>query len=106
MKLSHRQAKPGKLKGLVAIGAGVLVVGVASSALALEGRLVSLDSSGVVILWKSKDAMDEGGSLIRAKADVQIAVPLIACVAKSGTQAVSTIRTEARCSSAMRLLSR
>jgi hypothetical protein len=74
--------------------AAALVLIAASPALALEGRLVPLDSSGVVIAWRSKDAMDEGQSLIRAKADARLAVPLIACAVKSGTRAVSTIKTE------------
>lgn len=65
-----------------------------SPALALEGRLVSLDSSSSVIAWRSKEAMDEGNALMRAKADPRLVVPLVACAVKSGTRAVSIIKTE------------
>jgi hypothetical protein len=72
-----------------------LGVTVASPALALEGRLVPLNSSTTsVIVWNSKDAMDEGDALMRAKADPKLIVRLAACAVKSGTRAVSTIKTE------------
>ena len=68
---------------------------VASPAFALEGRLVPLNSSSSsVIVWRSKDAMDEGDALMRAKADPRLVVRLAACAVKSGTRAVSTIKTE------------
>jgi hypothetical protein len=71
-----------------------LGVTVTSPALALEGRLVPLDSSSSVLVWHSKDAMDEGHALMRANADPKVIVPLAACAVKSGTRAVSTIKTE------------
>ena len=67
---------------------------VASPAFALEGRLVPLDSTSTVIVWRSKDAMDEGYALMRAKADPKLIVQLAVCAVTSGTRAVSTIKTE------------
>lgn len=72
----------------------LVIVTLASPALGLEGRLVPLDSSQSVIVWRSKDAMGEGNSLMRAKADPGLIVRLAACGVKSGTRAVSTIKTE------------
>jgi hypothetical protein len=77
---------------LVAIALGLTAV---SPAFALEGRLVpTVDSVSSVIVWRSKDAMDEGDALMRAKADAKLIVRLAACAVKRGTRAVSTVKTE------------
>ena len=70
----------------------LVLIAVAVPAEALEGRLVN--PSGSVILWRSKDAMDEGNALMRANTDPRLIVRLAACAVKSGTRAVSAIKTE------------
>jgi hypothetical protein len=62
-------------------------------ALASEGRLVGLNGSDVVFVWRSKADHDEGLSLINAgvhKSNPALLFPLLACIVPSGTKAIIT----------------
>lgn len=59
----------------------------ASVAHAAEGVLIAKDGK-VVLVWKTRKAMDEGLTLLRAKADPQLIVPLISCAPESGTRVI------------------
>ena len=73
----------------------LLAVAIAAPAFALEGTLLSQTEGGTsVIVWRSGKAMEEGFSLIRAKADARIIMPLIACAPRTGTRVIYSPDTE------------
>src|SRR5688572_4295422 len=55
---------------------------------ATGGVLIGSTPEQRILVWKSAAAMTEGLSLLRARADVQRIVPLIACAPLPGTAVV------------------
>ena len=61
---------------------------IASPALAAEGSLVGFGTQTRIPVWKSAQAQDEGQALLRAKADAPLWLPLLSCIAEPGTRVV------------------
>jgi len=55
---------------------------------AATGVLIATGPNTRVLVWKSVAAMAEGRSLLRAQADVNRIIPLVACTPLSGTAAI------------------
>ena len=55
---------------------------------ATTGVLIASSPDQRILVWKSAEAMMEGRWLLRAKADVERIIPLVACAPLSGTAAV------------------
>jgi hypothetical protein len=55
---------------------------------ATTGVLIASDPGQRILVWKSAAAVTEGRSLLRAHADVERIIPLVACAPLSGTAAV------------------
>ena len=55
---------------------------------ATTGVLIASGPDQRILVWKSVAAVTEGRSLLRAKADVERIIPLVACAPLSGTAAV------------------
>ena len=53
-----------------------------------SGMLVASNPDQRILVWKSAAAMTEGRSLLRAKADVERIIPLVAFAPLSGTAVV------------------
>jgi len=49
------------------------------------GVLIASGPDQRILVWKSAEAMTEGQSLLRAKADLERIIPLVACAPLSGT---------------------
>jgi hypothetical protein len=56
--------------------------------LAGEGRLIAHGPDDDVLVWKTPGALIEGVSLVRAKAEASVIIPLIACAPLSGTRVI------------------
>jgi hypothetical protein len=52
---------------------------------ATTGVLIASSPDKRILVWKSAAAMTEGRSLLRAQADVERIIPLVACAPLSGT---------------------
>ena len=55
---------------------------------ATTGVLIGSGPDQRILVWKSAEAMTEGRSLLRAKADLERIIPLVACAPLSGTAAL------------------
>ena len=55
---------------------------------ATTGILIGSGPDQRILVWKSAEAMTEGRSLLRAKADPERIIPLVACAPLSGTAAL------------------
>ncbi len=55
---------------------------------AATGVLVASGPEKRILVWKSAAAMTEGRSLLRAQADLERIIPLVACAPLSGTVAL------------------
>jgi hypothetical protein len=55
---------------------------------ATTGILIGSGPDQRILVWKSAEAMTEGRSLLRAKADLERIIPLVACAPLSGTAAL------------------
>ena len=55
---------------------------------ATAGVLIASSPDKRILVWKSAEAMTEGRSLLRAKADLERIIPLVACAPLSGTAVV------------------
>jgi hypothetical protein len=55
---------------------------------ATTGVLIASDPGQRILVWKSAAAVTEGRSLLRAHADVERIIPLVACAPLSGTAAL------------------
>ena len=55
---------------------------------ATTGVLIASGPDQRILVWKSVAAVTEGRSLLRAKADVERIIPLVACAPLSGTAAL------------------
>jgi hypothetical protein len=66
----------------------VLVLLLASPAIAAEGLLVASGTQTKIPVWRSAQAQDDGQALLRSKADAALVMPLLSCVAEPGTRAV------------------
>jgi len=49
------------------------------------GMLIASNPDQRILVWKSAAAMTEGRSLLRARADLERIIPLVACAPLSGT---------------------
>ena len=64
-----------------------------SHSYAVEGKLTSLNGSNMVIVWRDKDALREGITLIQAgihQTNPALLLPLVSCMVASGTGAIIT----------------
>jgi len=61
---------------------------VAAPTPAATGVLIANDPDQRILVWKSAEAMTEGRSLLRAQANVERIIPLVACAPLSGTAAL------------------
>ena len=61
---------------------------VAAPTPAATGVLIASDPDQRILVWKSAEAMTEGRSLLRAQANVDRIIPLVACAPLSGTAMV------------------
>ena len=55
---------------------------------ATAGVLIASSPDQRILVWKSAAAVTEGRSLLRAQADVERIIPLVACAPLSGTAAL------------------